>query len=1228
VIEPLGNAQPQAASSANSTSQRIDTSTGDLSQPRSDLTRDQSAIEIGASIPIVFCKRVGDLGGVWLDPPAVEARVENDLANEVSVWYRLVLSDGEIGPVASVDVFQGDQRRGSVEFAYDGRAGTWEPGSFLQQRWDTFLYNETREIQSGPEQQLDISVRSRGNNVTRFSVQHSNVSPGVGLTQLPDYLATSVVSLQSISFEPSFLETGDLAGKAAGGLTQYFLQEVEEIDRPPMPLPAGFAYCGDGTATFEGLSSISYAETFSRQESEEGFHKRQIHVFVREGLRVQRLLDNYAVDHSDLFPDLALYLLEARLGPSALIDYELLEESARFCDRQSLRFNGVLATPTNVRDFLNRLAPLHLLTVVQREGAIGLRPAVPVNSDGEIYVGPSLPRCLFDERTIVEGSFRMDYVPVAQRQPFVVEVLWRQQPDGNVGLIRATRVAYVDTPEDAPVEQYDLSEFCTDHVHAVKVAAVVLARRRHVTHTLSLTTIPGSYAGSLVPGDVVEVALSRESSFERRIAVQRQGQLAQPRDHRYLYQVNSVATDRQGNVGLELTHWPVDESGASLVALDVANVDPGSVSADPIGLPQPVDPGDPLFSEQFVDNYFTTLRFLPAQQIDGFLRICVESSNPIANGDLVLTLQPIGVRLTIEEGETVGCVDVPIDGDLIDDLTDLDDLDFDDLVIPDLDDLLDTLGGLDGDLTIGDLDLQDLIDVLGDLTGLDGTFDFDLDLGDFDGVQGDLLMQLIGLLADYDDGASAGLTIDQLLAGGPDGFTAEDAATYLDLADQLDLPALLDLTSAEIGALTAGELIQALLGLDLGDLGDLTVDELEDLLNDLGLDDLAIDLDDLEIDGLTGLDGDLVADLNLDGVFLDLDEIDFDEITVGEIDAPDGYEVVIEGDGADGAGDFGDDLTGDDLGAPDAPELGALDVGDLNFNFDLDEFEEELIDENGCVGPTVGLFFYSVEFSGTTLIVKMRLSPNIFPQSNLGPLAATIGQSAPTVATVGVGGPAVSPQPSGLPTLAGFTAPIAFPSSDPVNNSIIQGEFQIQFPDDAFPETADPQIVYTMPIAFQSHSGGFCQVNYLNTAVAHFGPLGAGGTAFIVVANSNAAKDDNFAMFYGGQRIGTCNFSTDDEYTAYLFAWGGSSAINAQIQQAVNSYWGRAFVYRGSFNVTQSLPSGGSSGTLTFQNIGQNNNGNFGHVIYGWLNGSIQETTWGPDDGANDSVGLSWPAPP
>ena len=1215
MIEPLGNAQPQAAASANSTSQRIDTATGDQSQPRSDLNRDQSAIEIGASIPIVFCKRIGDLGGVWLDPPAVEARLENSTNNEVTVWYRLVLSDGEIGPVVSTDVFQGDQRRGSVQFAFDERPGTWLPGDFLQQRWDAFQYHEVREIQSGPEQQLDISVRSRGNNVTYFRVNHTNVSPGAGLTQLSDYTATANVSLAPLSFEPTFLETGNLAGKSAGGVTQYFEQDVTEIDRPPMPLPAGFAYCGDGTGSFAGLSSLSFSETFTRQESEEAFHKRQVHAFVRQGLRVQRLLDDYNVDHSDLFPDLALYFLEARLGPSALIDYELLEEAAKFCDAQGFKFNGVVATPTNIRDFLNRVAPLNLLTVVQRGGNIGLRPSLPYNADGQIYVGPTLPRCLFDESNIVEGSFKMTFVPIAQRFPFVVEVLWRQQPEGNVGLIRATRVAFADAPDDAPVEQYDLSEFCTDHVHAVKVATVLLSRRRHVTHTLTLTTTPGSYAGALVPGDIVEVGLSRESSFDRPLAAQKVGLTRTIRDHHFYYQVNSVSTDRQGNVGLELTHWPVDEDGVSLVALDVANVDPGAVSIVDVGLPQPVEPGDPLFSEQFVSNYFTTLTFLPTQQINGYLRICVQASNPIANGDLVLTLQPIGYQLTILEGQTTGCVDVPIDGNLIDDLTDLDELDFDDLIIPDLDDLLATLDGLDGNTLIDDLGPQDLLDVLLDLTDLDDIFDLGFDLGDFSGEQGDLLMRLIALLAKYDDGASELLTIEQLLLGGLDGFTTDDLEEWEFLIDQLDLELLLDLTIEEIEALKADELILEVLGLDTGELGDLTVDDLTDLLNDLDLDDLIVDLD---IEGLTGLDDLVVVDLG-DGVFVDLNDLELDDITVGDVVAPDGYEI-------DGA-----DLDADALGDLTPGQLGEIDT-DINLNLGggpggLDEL---VPDENQCVGPTAGIYFHSIEFSDTTLIVKMRLSPNLPPPGNFQPLNVTIA-SGLVRATAGVNGPLVLPQPSNLPSL-NFSGVVAYPDNTPTPGAIIQGEFQITYDAASFPAEAtpgNPQIVYQMPISFASHTGGFCGVNYLNTAVAYFTPRPP-GAAFIVICNYNSAKDDNFRIFYAGQNLGTCNFTPDGEQTAYLFIWSADPNKAALARAQVGEWWGENFAYRGTFTVTSSVPSGGSSASLVMSNVGRNNNGNRGTIIWGWIGdiGSMDSVDWTPDDGANFSATLAWPAPP
>lgn len=817
MTEPLGSVQPQAASSAVSSVQRIDTATGDQAQPRSELNSDQTAVEIGGSIPLVFGVRQGTTGGVWVNPPASEARLENDLQNRVSIWYELIVSDGEIGSINPADVFQGDRQRGTASFAFNARAGSWDPGSFLQQRWKTIESTEVNEISSGPDQTLELTIRSRGSHVTYFEVEHENVSPGAGLTSLDNYLATAQVSLSGFQPEPSFTEEGDLAGKASGGLTQYFRQTITEIDRPPYDLPDGFSYCGDGSGFYEGLSVLSYSETFP--DGDDGY-KRQVHVFVRNGLKVDRLIEG-TVGSSDLFPDLAAHLLKQRL-PSDLLDFELLEESARFCDEQDFRFNGVISTPTNIRDFLNRIAPLCLLTVTQIQGRIGLRPALPYNSSYQIYTGPTISRFQFNEENIVEGAFSMSYVPTSDRAPFIAEVLWRQQPEGNVGLIRSTKIKFGDTDDDAPIEQYDLSDFCTSHVHAVKIGAAILSRRRHVTHTASLTARPGAFAGELAPGDIVEVALSRESSVD----------YVAPNDHRFYYQVNSVSTNRQGSVGVELTHWPVNASGQSLIALDIANVDPGAVSSSGSGLPTAITPVDPLFDEAFFSGFFTTLTFLPNQTINGFLRVCVQASNPIKNGDLILTLST-GQKLTIEEGETVGCIDIPITTDLFEDLLPddftLDDLDLtlDDLTWPDLDDFLDDIGDLDGDLTVGDLDpgrlddlegildltdleLDDLLDLpLDDLEDLLNDLEIDdltnIDLGDLD--LDPLGLDINGIIIPIDQLPLDDITIGDVDA--PDGYG-------IDLAD---------IDSDDLG--------------DLGDLGNINIGDFGIGIGDLDLEDVA-----------------------------------------------------------------------------------------------------------------------------------------------------------------------------------------------------------------------------------------------------------------------------------------------------------------------------------------------------------------------------------------------------
>ena len=54
----------------------------------------QQAAVIGQAVPIVFARRVGDRGGVFITPPATDARYENDASNNLTAKYHLILGDG------------------------------------------------------------------------------------------------------------------------------------------------------------------------------------------------------------------------------------------------------------------------------------------------------------------------------------------------------------------------------------------------------------------------------------------------------------------------------------------------------------------------------------------------------------------------------------------------------------------------------------------------------------------------------------------------------------------------------------------------------------------------------------------------------------------------------------------------------------------------------------------------------------------------------------------------------------------------------------------------------------------------------------------------------------------------------------------------------------------------------------------------------------------------------
>jgi hypothetical protein len=110
-----GKRAPQAAATAA-------TGSGPLDQP-------QQAMAIGEPIPLIWCRRRGNVGGVLVFPRATEARFENS-SSSITASYHCVLGDGPMGGIEVRDFRIGGCRRGAFSQNYNTRAGSWDPGNF------------------------------------------------------------------------------------------------------------------------------------------------------------------------------------------------------------------------------------------------------------------------------------------------------------------------------------------------------------------------------------------------------------------------------------------------------------------------------------------------------------------------------------------------------------------------------------------------------------------------------------------------------------------------------------------------------------------------------------------------------------------------------------------------------------------------------------------------------------------------------------------------------------------------------------------------------------------------------------------------------------------------------------------------------------------------------------------------------------------------------------------
>ena len=286
-----------------------------------------------------------------------------------------------------------------------------------------------------------------------------------------------------------------------------YVNEVQENERKP----------SFDNLTLAGLS-LKAGRSFTRLD--------QLRVYLRSGIPVERLHPQRSraygntdlIGPSNLLTDLFYYLMTDQVGGAGallgqtrnqdyLVDKNALIETSKFLFKNELFFNGPITDRSNLRQLMMDLAPSFLCNLVITDGKFALKPALPVKGGGALQDGPIPIEQLFTSGNILEDTFKIEYLGAEERRVFKAVVRFREETLNQLPEEKAITVTGLGDEysqnfvNDAPIEQFDLTQFCTSQEHAELVAKYFLSLRKLVTHTISFsTTVEGLsiQAGSFI----------------------------------------------------------------------------------------------------------------------------------------------------------------------------------------------------------------------------------------------------------------------------------------------------------------------------------------------------------------------------------------------------------------------------------------------------------------------------------------------------------------------------------------------------------------------------------------------------------------------------------------------------------------------------------------------------------------------------------------------------------
>ena len=267
-------------------------------------------------------------------------------------------------------------------------------------------------------------------------------------------------------------------------------------------LAESFIYDGITASTNQPEHSVVYINTITANASEPNYEDLAIvGMNIRSSKEIKTLNQfsvyvNSGINDTSSFPEVLLDLLtNDRYGTgqvlsSAQVDQASFAAASTFTYNRRYFFDGAVSDKINIRSWGAQTAANYLLDLVIRNGKFALEPVASFDAPEPITQ-------LFTSGNILDDSFSLSFSDDQDRIPPRISVVWREEREtsGTVskGLFPVSRevtVRETNTPEDAPLEKIDLSDYCTSQRHAVDRAKWECLTRRLVTHSVTFKTTP------------------------------------------------------------------------------------------------------------------------------------------------------------------------------------------------------------------------------------------------------------------------------------------------------------------------------------------------------------------------------------------------------------------------------------------------------------------------------------------------------------------------------------------------------------------------------------------------------------------------------------------------------------------------------------------------------------------------------------------------------------------